>query len=310
MLDVIPSRLTGGADRWGFVGSPAFSSCWRSALAAYGAYAPATVEKWSPAAGTYAWQLHDLLPASVVDRKPGRRSGGRARRRLVPRRRRRGSGRRRPRPRARTCPGGSTRSARSSRSPPSRCARVSTRPSIRCWSPTAPRSRPATFSFKLDARQADAQLKGAQAQLAKDQAQLEQTKRDVARYTDLVARAATPVLNLDNAKTAVATNRGGDPRRSGGDRQSQGSARLVYDHGADFGPRRHRRHQGRQYRQDGRQQRGRRFCDDQPDFADLCLLLGDADAAAGDPRSDGRTGAKVVATPQGSKKSVGRASSR
>jgi multidrug efflux system membrane fusion protein len=49
-------------------------------------------------------------------------------------------------------------------------------------------------------------LKGAQAQLAKDQAQLDQAKRDVARYTDLVARAATPVINLDNAKTAVASN--------------------------------------------------------------------------------------------------------
>jgi membrane fusion protein, multidrug efflux system len=60
--------------------------------------------------------------------------------------------------------------------------------------------------IKLDARQADAQLKGAQAQLAKDQAQLEQAKRDVTRYTDLVSRSATPVLNLDNARTTVATS--------------------------------------------------------------------------------------------------------
>ena len=50
-----------------------------------------------------------------------------------------------------------------------------------------------------------AQLDGAKAQLAKDEAQLEQAQRDVTRYTDLVARSATPVLNLDNAKTAVAT---------------------------------------------------------------------------------------------------------
>jgi membrane fusion protein, multidrug efflux system len=59
--------------------------------------------------------------------------------------------------------------------------------------------------IKLDSRQAEAQLKGAQAQLAKDRAQLEQARRDVSRYTDLVSRSATPVLNLDNAKTTVAT---------------------------------------------------------------------------------------------------------
>jgi RND family efflux transporter MFP subunit len=59
----------------------------------------------------------------------------------------------------------------------------------------------------LDARQVEAQLAQAQAQLAKDEAQLEQAERDVNRYTDLVARAATPVLNLDNAKTAVLTSK-------------------------------------------------------------------------------------------------------
>ncbi len=59
--------------------------------------------------------------------------------------------------------------------------------------------------FKLDSRQIEAQLKGAEAQLAKDEAQLEQNKRDVTRFTDLVARSATPVVNLDNARTAAAT---------------------------------------------------------------------------------------------------------
>ena len=59
----------------------------------------------------------------------------------------------------------------------------------------------------LDARQAQAQLAIAQAQLAKDEAQLEQATRDLTRYTDLVARSATPVINLDNAKTATATSR-------------------------------------------------------------------------------------------------------
>ena len=57
----------------------------------------------------------------------------------------------------------------------------------------------------LDSKQLQAQLGVAQAQLAKDQAQLEQAQRDVARYTDLVARNATPGVNLDNAKTAVAS---------------------------------------------------------------------------------------------------------
>jgi multidrug efflux system membrane fusion protein len=59
----------------------------------------------------------------------------------------------------------------------------------------------------LDSRQARAQLAGAEAQLAKDEAQLEQNQRDVTRYTDLVSRSATPVLNLDNAKTAVLTSK-------------------------------------------------------------------------------------------------------
>jgi RND family efflux transporter MFP subunit len=56
---------------------------------------------------------------------------------------------------------------------------------------------------KLDSRQVTAQLKQAQAQLARDQAQLEQNLRDVARYTELVEKKATPQLNLDNAKTAT-----------------------------------------------------------------------------------------------------------
>jgi multidrug efflux system membrane fusion protein len=59
--------------------------------------------------------------------------------------------------------------------------------------------------FRLDSRQIEAQLKGAQAQLAKDEAQLEQNKRDVMRFTDLVARSATPIVNLDNARTSQAT---------------------------------------------------------------------------------------------------------
>ena len=61
--------------------------------------------------------------------------------------------------------------------------------------------------IELDARQVRAQIDGAKAQLAKDQAALEQAQRDVTRYADLVARAATPQLNLDNARTAEASGR-------------------------------------------------------------------------------------------------------
>lgn len=59
--------------------------------------------------------------------------------------------------------------------------------------------------FTLDSRQLEAQLAQAQGVLARDNAQLEQAERDVRRYTELVAKAATPQTNLDNAKTSVDT---------------------------------------------------------------------------------------------------------
>ena len=62
--------------------------------------------------------------------------------------------------------------------------------------------------FTLDARATEAQLHQAEGTLAKDQAQLEGAQRDMRRYTDLVAKGATPVTNLDNAKTQVATFEG------------------------------------------------------------------------------------------------------
>jgi RND family efflux transporter MFP subunit len=55
--------------------------------------------------------------------------------------------------------------------------------------------------FTLDARALEAQLHQAEGTLAKDHAQLEGAERDVRRYTDLVSKGATPVINLDNAKT-------------------------------------------------------------------------------------------------------------
>ena len=59
--------------------------------------------------------------------------------------------------------------------------------------------------FSLDKRNVEAQLAAAGAQLLKDQATLDQANRDLARYVNLVKSAATPVLNLENARTAVAT---------------------------------------------------------------------------------------------------------
>ncbi len=53
----------------------------------------------------------------------------------------------------------------------------------------------------LDTRAIEAQIRQAEAQLARDQAQLEGAERDVRRYTELVARQATPQMNLDNART-------------------------------------------------------------------------------------------------------------
>jgi RND family efflux transporter MFP subunit len=55
--------------------------------------------------------------------------------------------------------------------------------------------------FTLDGSAIEAQIRQAEGQLARDQASLEGAERDVRRYTDLVAKSATPVTNLDNAKT-------------------------------------------------------------------------------------------------------------
>lgn len=55
--------------------------------------------------------------------------------------------------------------------------------------------------FTLDCRVMDAQIQTTEGVLARDQAQLAGAERDVNRYTELVAKNATPVTNLDNAKT-------------------------------------------------------------------------------------------------------------
>lgn len=57
--------------------------------------------------------------------------------------------------------------------------------------------------FTLDSRAIEAQVQQAEGQLARDRAQLEGAERDLRRFTDLVSRGATPVTNLDNARTQV-----------------------------------------------------------------------------------------------------------
>jgi len=59
----------------------------------------------------------------------------------------------------------------------------------------------------LDTRSLEAQIRQAEGTIARDQAQLEGAERDVRRYTELVAKNATPTVNLDNAKTQADTFR-------------------------------------------------------------------------------------------------------
>ncbi|HTO84375.1 MAG TPA: efflux RND transporter periplasmic adaptor subunit [Methylomirabilota bacterium] len=59
--------------------------------------------------------------------------------------------------------------------------------------------------FTLDTRSIEAQMRQVEGNIARDQAQLDGAARDVRRYTELVAKAATPVTNLENAQTQLAT---------------------------------------------------------------------------------------------------------
>jgi RND family efflux transporter MFP subunit len=55
--------------------------------------------------------------------------------------------------------------------------------------------------FTLEGRALEAQVKQAEGNVARDKAQLAGAERDVRRYTELVGKNATPVINLDNALT-------------------------------------------------------------------------------------------------------------
>jgi len=55
--------------------------------------------------------------------------------------------------------------------------------------------------FVLDSRAIEAQIRQLEGNVARAQAQIEGAERDIARFTELVAKNATPTVNLDNAKT-------------------------------------------------------------------------------------------------------------
>src|SRR6266851_1836361 len=67
--------------------------------------------------------------------------------------------------------------------------------------------RQADVLFTLDGRQIEAEIKRVEAVIAGAEAQLEQALRDVARYTELVARNATTLVTLNNAQTQVNISR-------------------------------------------------------------------------------------------------------
>jgi RND family efflux transporter MFP subunit len=59
--------------------------------------------------------------------------------------------------------------------------------------------------FVLDSRAIEAQMAQVEGNIARDQAQIEGAERDIRRYTELVAKSATPTVNLENAKTQQGT---------------------------------------------------------------------------------------------------------
>ena len=170
-----------------------------AAAAAYGAYDPAFVAARWPAAAPLAQKLHEYLPAALTGKPPAAAQAAVA-----------------PRP-----PVSVVTALAERKDVPWRIneigtvqpiASVALRPHFdatveKVLVADGAEVKAGDVLIQLDPRQTEAQLAGAEAQLAKDVAQLEQNDRDTARYTDLVARNATPIMNLDNARTASATTR-------------------------------------------------------------------------------------------------------
>ena len=167
-------------------------------LAAYAAYKPEAVALYWPQAAPYAQIAHSYLPAAVTGEKPAAAAA----------------------PAAPPRPPVSVMLAQSVRKTvPWTVSEIGTAQAVasvalkshfdatvtKVLVADGAEVKAGDVLVTLDDRQAQAQLGMVQAQLGKDEAQLEQATRDVNRYTDLVARSATPVVNLDNAKTAVAS---------------------------------------------------------------------------------------------------------
>ena len=171
-------------------------------LALYAGYAPAEVEKYFPSAGPYARHIHELLPVALTRESRSAPSAA--------------APAASPRPAVSVVVGRAARKDMPWRIDEIGAAQAIASVALRThFDATVDKVLVADGAsvkagetlIELDSRQAVAQLDGAKAQLAKDEAQLDQAARDVNRYTDLVARSATPVLNLDNARTAGATAR-------------------------------------------------------------------------------------------------------
>ena len=62
--------------------------------------------------------------------------------------------------------------------------------------------------FTLDSRAIEALIKQMEGALARDKAQLEGAERDMKRFTELVEKNATPINNLENARTQAGVFRG------------------------------------------------------------------------------------------------------
>ena len=132
--------------------------------------------------------------------------------------------------------------------------------------------------FTLDSRALDAQIKQNEGLLEGAKANLEQAERDVARYTELLAKNATTQVTLNNARTQVNIWRAAVDSNTGQLENLGDPAQLLHDPRPDHRPRQHGRGQGRQFRSPSRPGSAR---DHHPDRAGLCHLFRAARLPAG-----------------------------
>jgi multidrug efflux pump subunit AcrA (membrane-fusion protein) len=106
--------------------------------------------------------------------------------------------------------------------------------------------------FTLDCRQIEADMKRVEAVINGAQATFEQAQRDVERYTDLVARNATPIVTLNNAQTQVNISNATAESNRAQLENLKSPAWLLHDPRADLRPHQHGQCEGRQFRASGR----------------------------------------------------------